>query len=317
MRIAVIGAGGLGGYYGGLIAKNTGHEVFFVARGEHLKRLQEEGLTVISPHGSFHIPVRAVQSPEEIGKVDFILYTVKTYSDHEARELLQPLLGEETVLLSLQNGVEKEKRLSAWVGSKHVIGGLTYIEASIQKPGVIDQKSMKREVIIGEMDGQITDRLRRIEEVFRQATIPVRVTTEIMREIWKKYIFISSFSAITTATGRPIGPIRENPVTMDLLKRLIHEGVLVARAHEIPLTEEEEQGILQVALSFEPGTKSSMQKDAEAGKPIEVEDLSGTLYRLGKEKGVDTPVHQTLYGVLTLRRGEITDPRIPLTGGDR
>lgn len=304
MRIAVVGAGGLGGYYGGLIAKNTNHEVYFIARGEHLKRLQQDGLRVVSPHGSFSMPVKATDSPKVIGPAELVLYTVKTYSDEAAKELLAPLMGKETILLSLQNGVDKERRLSKWVGKEHVIGGLTYIEAFIQKPGVIEQKSAKREVILGELDGRVTERIGRIEALFREATIPVRVTQEIQREIWKKFIFISSFSAITTATRSPIGPIRDHGVTLDLLGRLVHEGVLVARAHGIPLTEEEENGILQVALSFEPETKSSMQKDEEAGKPIEVEDLSGAVYRLGKEKNVETPVHQTLYGILTLWQKE-------------
>ncbi|MFV9510252.1 ketopantoate reductase family protein [Tepidibacillus sp. LV47] len=300
MKIAVMGAGGVGAYFGGLLARK-GHEVSLIARGEHLKALQEQGLTVKSVHGDFHLPLKAVGDPKEIGPVDLVLFTVKAYDTEKSAEQLLPILKEDTVVLNLQNGIGNEEILAKIIGQDKVLGGLTYIETTIERPGVISQKSVKRDIIFGEMNGEMTDRAKKLQQILQEAEIPTILSDNIQKEMWKKFMFISSFSAITTITESAAGEILSCEKTDRLFRKLLEEVYHVAKGNQIELTEKDVEAAYQIAKNMGPTTKSSMLRDFEKKKQIEVDTLSGAVVKYGKKVNVPTPYHEMVDGVLTLK----------------
>lgn len=283
MKFAVMGAGGVGAYFGGLLAQK-GHEVTLIARGEHLKALQENGLTVHSVHGDFQLPLKAVADPQEVGLVDVVLFTTKGFDIKKTTEQILPILKEDSMVLNLQNGVGNEEIMAEVVGKERVLGGLTYIETTIEAPGIIAQKSAKRDIIFGEMDGQITERAKQLLSVFQEAGIPTVLSGNIQKDIWKKFMFISSFSAITTITELPAGDVWACEKTDQLFCKLLKEVKHVARANGIELSDEDVEVAYQIGHNFAPTTKSSMLVDFERRKPIEVDSLSGAVVKYGKKQ---------------------------------
>ena len=306
MKFAVMGAGAVGGYFGGLLAQN-GHEVTLIARGEHLNALQKNGLTVKSFHGDFHLKLNAVEDPKETGKVDVVLFTPKAYATKNAVEQIVPILDEDSLVINLQNGIDNEQIMADVIGEKRVLGGLTYIETTIEAPGIISQKSKKRDIVFGEMNGQITERAKILLEVFKDAGIPTVLSDNIQRDIWKKFMFLSSFSAITTITESTAGEVIEFKETDHLLRKLLEEVYLLAKSYQIPLTEEDIEDSYQFAKTgLEPTTKSSMQRDFEKKKPLELDSLSGAVVKYAKMVNLKTPYHKMVYGVLTLKEKNYT-----------
>jgi len=296
-----MGAGAVGGFFGGLLAQR-GHEVTLIARGEHLKALQENGLTVKSANGDFHLNLPAVANPAEIeGTVDLVLYTIKAFDRTEVARKLLPILREDTIVLNLLNGLGNEEILAEVVGWERILGGLTYIETTIESPGVISQKSPKRDIIFGEMDGKITGRAKHLLQVFQEAGVPTVLSDNIEKEIWKKFMFISSFAAISTITESPAGEIFACEKTANLFRKLLEEVHQVAMANKVPLTTDDVEAAYQLGQSFSPTMKSSMQRDFEKRKPIEVDALSGAVVQYGKKVNVPTPHHEMVEGVLTLK----------------
>ncbi|WP_339061458.1 2-dehydropantoate 2-reductase [Tepidibacillus marianensis] len=300
MKIAVMGAGAVGGYYGGLLAQN-GHEVTLIARGEHLKALQQNGLTVKSVHGDFHLELPAVEDPTGIGTIDLVLYTIKAFERTEVTRKLLPILREDTIVLNLLNGLGNEEMIAEVVGWERVLGGLTYIETTIESPGVISQKSQRRDIIFGEIDGSISDRTKQLLQVFQEAGIPTVLSDHIEKDIWKKFMFISSFSAISTISELPAGDIFACEKTDHLFKKLLEEVYHVAVGNNVPLTMDDVEAAYQMGKSFDPTMKSSMQRDFEKRKRIEVDALSGAVVKYGKKVNVPTPYHEMVEGVLTLK----------------
>ncbi len=300
MKFAVMGAGGVGAYFGGLLAK-SGHEVALVARGEHLKALQSNGLIVNSVHGDFQLPLQAVEDPAEIGKVDVVLFATKAFDTEGAAKQILPILKEDSVVVNLQNGVGNEEIIGNVIGHDKVLGGLTYIETTIEAPGVISQKSPKRDIIFGEMNGELTNRAKELLEIFQNAGIPTILSEDINKDIWKKFMFISSFSAITTISESTAGQFLECKETAHLFRKLLEEVYYVARANQIFLNEEDVEGAYQIASSMGYGTKSSMQRDYEKRRVLEVDSLSGAVVHYGKNGGVATPYHKMVYGVMKLK----------------
>jgi 2-dehydropantoate 2-reductase len=298
MKIAIMGAGGVGGYYGGLLAR-TGHEVVFIARGPHLQALSQQGLQVKSVHGDFLVaPARATENPAEIGPVDFILFTTKTYHTDAAAQAITPMLGPETVILPLQNGIDAASRLGAHVGLERVLGGATWLSAAIEAPGVIGQYSQFRRIVLGELDGKTTPRLQKISQTLAAAGITVELTDNISQVLWTKFVFISAISAIGCLTRVACGEYREVPEARAVLTEAIGEVVAVAQAQGINL----EGDIVGRTLEFIDNSpldmKPSMQRDLEAGRPSELESMIGILARLGRQHGVPTPVMRLAYAVL-------------------
>lgn len=309
LKVAVMGAGAVGGYFGGRLAL-AGHEVHFVARGEHLRALQAEGLRVRSARGDFHVRVHATGDPREVGPVDLLLFTVKTYDLEAAAEAARPMVGPQTLVLPLQNGVDAPDYLAEVYGVDRVLGGSCKIEVTVAAPGVIEHPSPLASIAFGELSGGLSPRVERLREVFQAAGgAEVEASPDIRRVLWEKLIFLATLSAFTTATGLPIGPVREHPPTRELLARMLGEVTAVARAEGIALPDDHPDRVLAFILGL-PGTmKSSMQRDRERGRRLEVEAIQGAVVRRARRHGIPVPVTETLYAILSLWRDG--SPQVP------
>jgi len=301
LRLGILGSGGVGGYFGALLAK-SGEDVSFIARGDHLRAMKEKGLTIRSVHGDFDLRVKATSDPREVGPVDLVLFCVKTYDNDAALSLLPDLVGEESAVLSLQNGVDNHERIASVVGPRRVIGGLAHVESFVESPGVIRQVSKVRRITLGELDGSISDRVRRIEAIFKGAGLDCIISTEIISEIWQKFMFICAMGGVCSVTRSTIGEVLAYHDTRELYLSVLRETRDVALARGISLPPDS----VERTLAFTEGNihkdmKPSMLHDLERGKRIEVEALNGTVVRLGSELGVPTPVNKFIYSCLKLQ----------------
>lgn len=298
MRIAVMGTGGVGGYYGGLLSQK-GQEVIFIARGKHLQAMRDKGLQVKSVHGDFLVsPASATADPAEVGPVDVILFATKTYDTDSAAQAMQPLVGKETVVVPLQNGIDAAERLGAYVGKGHLIGGVTWLSAAIEAPGVIGQYSHFRRVVIGEFDGKITARLKTIYEALQATDITVEMSAEISKVQWTKFVFIAAVSALGSLTRATIGEYRQVPETREVLIEAIREVIAVAQARGVKLEKDAMEETLEFIDNAIPDMKTSMQRDVEAGRLNELESMIGVVPQLAQKSGVSTPVMKLAYAVL-------------------
>ena len=298
MKIVIMGTGGVGGYYGGLLAR-SGQEVHFIARGAHLQAIRERGLQVKSLHGDFLVkPAHATDRPCEIGKADLVLFTTKTYQIDDAVEAVKPVLVSDTVVVPFQNGVDAADRIGAVLGRERIIGGVTWVSAAIQSPGVIGQYSSFRRIVLGELDGRRTPRLEAVREVFATTGATVEVSENISEVLWTKFVFISSVSAMGCLTRVSLGDYRSVEESQAVLKEAIGEIVAVAKAKGVRLAPDVLQKTLATIASSEGTIKPSMQRDVEAGRTSELESLIGAVVRFGAELGVPTPVMQFAYAVL-------------------
>lgn len=302
MKIAILGAGGVGGYFGGALAR-VGHEVSMLARGAHLEALRARGLEVRTPEGTFNAAVRAAGDPEQIGAVDLAVVAVKNYSLAEIAPAVRLLAERGAGVLPLLNGVEAADRLiAAGVPGERVLGGLTEISAARVGPGVIERRSTFQRIVVGERAGGISERAERIAAVFRETGAEARASADITADLWRKFAFISSAAAACGLARAPIGPVRRAPLGTLLIERAVREVGAVARAHGVALTVEDEEKILAFANSMADHLKPSLLLDLEAGGKTEIEDLSGAVSRLGREAGVETPVHDVATAALGVER---------------
>ena len=298
MKIMVMGTGGVGGYYGGLLAKQ-GHEVTFIARGAHLKAMRANGLQIKSIFGDFVVaPVRATDTPAEAGPVDFILFCVKTYHTDEAAQAILPAIGAQTIVLSLQNGIDAAERIGKVVGAEHLIGGVTYISSALESPGVVKQISQFRRIVLGEFDGTLSPRIQSIQEVLQNTGVAVEVTDDILKFLWTKFVFISATSSLGCLTRLPIGEYRNVPETRALLVKLMQEVETLAKAHGAKLDGDIIQKTLEFIDNSAPHIKPSMQLDVEAGRRTELESMVGVIGRKGREAGLATPIADFVYASL-------------------
>ncbi|HEY3247333.1 MAG TPA: 2-dehydropantoate 2-reductase [bacterium] len=298
MRIAVIGVGGVGGYFGALLQR-AGHDLVFVARGPHLAAMRDRGLRIESAvEDPFLIGVRAETVTAGIGAVDLVLFTVKAYDTAAAAELLPPLIGDDTAVLTLQNGVDNVDLLAAAVGRDHVLGGAAYIFSSIAAPGMIRQTGGARRIVFGELDGRRTGRAELILDAFRQTGAPVELIDTIMVEMWQKYIFITAQGGMTALTRLPIGEIRASPETFDMYLDAAEEVAAVGRAVGVPIPDGQRERVRAFAQSLEPGSRSSLYHDLTQGRRMELDALPGNVVRLGREHGIPTPVCRAVYAAL-------------------
>lgn len=298
MKIAIMGTGGVGGYYGGLLAQ-SGQDVTFIDRGAHLRTIREKGLQVNSVHGNFLLSkAQGTDNPLEVGPVDLVLFTTKTYQTEEAVDLIKPLLASDTVIISLQNGVDNAERIGVLVGEEHMLGGVTWLSAAIEAPGVIGQYSQFHRIIMGEFNGRMTSRLQKIRRVFENTGVTVKVVDNISDILWTKFVFIASVSAMGTLTRVIIGDYRSVKEARDILIDVIGEVADVARAKGVTLPADIVTTTLSSIDESAPDLKPSMQRDVEAGRISEFESMIGTVVRLGEELGVSTPVMRFSYAVL-------------------
>jgi 2-dehydropantoate 2-reductase len=298
MKILIMGTGGVGGYYGGLLAQQ-GNEVTFIARGAHLYAIRHEGLKVKSIHGDFTVfPANATQDPAKVEPVDLILFCVKTYSTDEAAQAIRPAMGPQTAILSLQNGVDAAERIGRVLGAEHLIGGATWLSAAVEAPGLIKQISQFRRIVFGELTGGRSERIQSIFEVLHLTGIDVEISENIQEILWTKFVFISAASAFGSLTRLPMGEYRTVPETRRLISGVMQEVEAVARAQNIAL----DPNVVQKSLAFmdnaAPHIKPSMQLDVESGRRTELESMVAVIGRKGRELGVPTPVADFVYSAL-------------------
>lgn len=297
MRIAVLGSGGVGGYFGGRLAA-AGGDVSFIARGEHLAALQKQGLRIESPLGNIHIPhVTATDDPSTIGPVDIVFFTVKLYDTEAALRLLPPLLGLNTLVIPFQNGIDSVDTLSHAVGRSHVAGGTAYVAAVVAEAGLIRHTTMDR-LIFGPLSGSPPPVLEELRELGHRAKFDTTLSDRITVEIWTKFVRLTVFSGITSVARCPIGPIRDSPALRELMETAWHESILVARAKQIPVAATIFTDMQAATAALPANAKSSMLEDLERGRRLELPWLSGAVVRVGQEVGVETPTHRLFVALL-------------------
>lgn len=301
MKFAILGSGAVGGYYGAKLAR-AGHDVTFVARGAHLKAIRDRGLEIRSPAlGSFTVRAKAEQDTASIGVVDTVLVAVKAYDNSTALPLVRPMLGPETAVLTLQNGVDSIHELAGEIGEEAVLGGTTYIATALAEPGVIEQTGTHRRIVFGEVFGRlprVSDRVHAIHEALAGADIQAEAVGDGRVPIWEKFIFLVSLAGFTGAARLPIGPIWQDAFIREQFLDGCREIERVARAEGVPVAADviERIGTYIEAI---PGTmRSSLLIDLSQGKRIEVEALHGAVVRRAKKAGIEAPIMSTLYAVL-------------------
>ncbi len=301
MKIAMMGSGGVGGFFGGRLAK-AGYDVSFIARGSHLAAMRERGLTIENePQGNIHLPrVRATDDPASIGPVDLVILSVKLWDTEAAAKQVAPLLGPDTAVLSLQNGVIKDDIMRRIFGDKAVMGGVCYVATHISRPGVIHQTGTMQRIVVGEYDGRKSKRAEELHAALAKSGVTAELSDDVRRSIWEKYVFLVGLSATTTSMRRTLGPIRSNAQTRAFLHDLIREVVAVGRAHGVALPEDYADNRMAFGDTLPADMTSSMHHDLEKGNRLEVEWLSGGVVRLGKEKGVPTPCNRAVCDILAL-----------------
>ncbi len=297
MRIAIVGSGGVGGYFGGRLAA-AGADICFLARGAHLEAMRTRGLRIDSPKGDVHLPrVRAESDPSVIGPVDVVFFTVKLYDTEGALALLPPLIGPDTVVIGFQNGVETVGVLTRAIGQSHTAGGVSYVSAVIADPGVIRHTAMDH-LIFGEQDGSRSPRLTRLLEACGPAGFQATLSEHITVDIWTKFVRLSVFSGMTAVTRSPIGVIVDDPELLEMLKTAVRETLAVAHAKGVPVPTTIDEDVARAYRALPPHAKASMLEDLERGRRIELPWLSGAVVRIGREVGVETPTHRFINAVL-------------------
>jgi 2-dehydropantoate 2-reductase len=315
LRVAVYGAGAVGSYYGARLA-DGGADVALIARGRQLDALRSKGLTLVEPEGTRSYRPAATDDPGEIGPVDVVLFTVKSYDTVEAAGRLGPLLREDTAVISVQNGIDNEDRIAAVTGAQHVLGGAAYILAAVREPGIVEAAG-PRGIVIGELvPGPPTDRVRAIVAAGERAGLDVRASDDVRVAIWEKYVLLVAFSAMTGATRLPIGPIREAPAARAMLQAIMAEVWAVGRASGVPLADDLVERQMTLLTSQHADATTSLYHDLVAGHRTELEALQGAAIRIGCEHGVATPSIDAAYAILqpwAIRNEGPVDDRRPVT----
>ncbi len=301
MKIAFMGAGGIGGVWGARLA-SVGYDVSVVARGPHLEAIRSNGITIENETlGHLHVPnVTATDDPATIGVVDFVVIAVKLWDTDAATEAVRPMIGPDTAVISLQNGVSKDDILRRLYGPKAVVGGVGYVAAHITRPGVIRQTGAMQRCVIGEYDGRRSPRVEALHAALLKTGIKAEISDDIRRTIWEKYVFLVGLSGSTSAMRSTIGPIRKNPQTRAFLYELMRETVAVGRADGVKLPETYADERMAFVDSLSPDTNSSMHHDLASGNRIELPWLSGGVVELGEKLGVPTPANRAVCDVLAL-----------------
>ncbi|HEV8471939.1 MAG TPA: 2-dehydropantoate 2-reductase [Methylomirabilota bacterium] len=297
MRVLIVGAGGVGGYFGAKLAR-AGASVVALARGAHLAALRRDGLRVRSAvEGEFTASVQAVESVAGLSPVDVALFCVKSFDTETAAEAIRPAVGPATGVVSLQNGVDNEETIDRVLGSGHALGGAAYVFASIEAPGVIAHRFAGR-IVFGEMDGRSSERALRLRDALSQAGVPVEVSTDIRRVLWEKYVLISAQAGMTAVTRCPVGVIRDTPEAWRMYRLIVEELVALARASGVALAADAVETIVKSAEGIARDAYSSLHHDLVNGKRLELEALHGQAVRLGERLGMPTPMVFAVYAAL-------------------
>jgi 2-dehydropantoate 2-reductase len=301
MKIAMMGSGGVGGFFGGRLA-HAGYDESFIARGAHLSAMRERGLLIENQQqGDIHVPkVTVTDDPAQIGRVDLVVISVKLWDTESAARRIKPLIGPETGVVSLQNGVIKDDILRRELGDAAVMGGVAYVATHVSRPGVIHQTGTMQRIIVGEYDGSKSARAKSLHEALARAGVNAELSDDVRRAIWEKFVFLVALSGATASIRMPIGPIRENPRTRAFFRELLSENVAVGRACGVALPEDYVENRLAFADGLPADMTSSMHHDLERGNRLEVDWLSGGVVQLGTAKGVATPANRAVRDILAL-----------------
>lgn len=298
MKFAILGAGAVGGYFGARLAE-AGEDVSFMARGAHLEAIRSTGLRIESENGEAHIhPAQASDDPAEVGPVDYVLFAVKLFQTEETAGFAKPLVGPNTTLVALQNGVECANVLSAVHGKEKVLNGTSYIAAVIAEPGLIRQTGTFASFAFGEQDGTMSDRGQRLKEAADKAGLNPTYSSNVESLVWMKFLLIATMSSITTSTRKPIGELRDDPDIQPVIVASLEESIAVGRAMGVDLPENAMEQQLKRIAEFPAAMVASMYHDLHANKPTELEWMSGAVRRFGKQCGIPTPTHDAFYAIL-------------------
>lgn len=300
MRIAVVGAGGVGGYFGARLAK-AGCDVTFVARGAHLAAMRDKGLRVLSEGGDIHLDSpKLVDSPEHLPPVDLVIVAVKLWDTEQVAAALRPVAERGAAVVSFQNGVAKDEILARYLPEGSILGGSSFISAFIESPGVVRHVGALQRLVFGEYNGQRSARVEDFLDACVRAGINAEIHDEVRRQVWEKFVFLVGLSGATSAIRQTIGPVRENPRSRAFLHDLMRETVAVGRARGINLAENYADDRLAFCDTLPPGMTSSMHNDLERGNRLEVAWLSGGVADYGRELGVPTPRNQAVADILAI-----------------
>ena len=303
MRIAAMAAGAVGGYFGARMAA-AGHDVFFIARGANLAAIKKNGLKIESVHGDVHLPkVNVTDDPATVGPVDIVLFAVKLWDTEKAAKLARPLVGPDTRVITLQNGVDSVERVAPILGLEQTIGGATYIATVIASPGVIKHTSQFAKMRFGRADKRADEKLQAFVTAGKAAKIDLDISADIERERWEKFAFLTAMAGSTAALRSPIGPIAADPELRGFFRKLMEEACAVGKAKGVALDPayiEERMDFL--ANKVEPGMKASMAHDLERGNRLELDWLAGKVREMGRALNIPTPASDTVYTVLKLHR---------------
>jgi 2-dehydropantoate 2-reductase len=296
MRVLVVGAGGVGGYFGARLVR-AGTAVTFLARGAHLEAMRRDGLRIRSAvDGEWTVKADAVS---DVGgpPADVVLFCVKSFDTEPAAAAIRPVIGSDTAVVSLQNGVDNEETLDRVLGPGHAVGGVAYVFATIESPGVIAHRLGGR-VVFGELDGRPSPRLEHLRAAFAAAGVPADVVSDIRRALWEKYLMISAQAGMTGLTRAPIGVIRSVPETWRMYRLIVEELAAIAQAGGVRLGDDVVDSVVRAAESLAPEALSSLHHDLVQGRRLELEALHGHAARLGQRLGVPTPMVLAVYAAL-------------------
>ncbi len=307
MKIGVMGAGGIGGYFGGLLARG-GVDIHFVARGKHRQAILEEGLQIVSSQGSFSVQTHVTSDPDEIGPVDLLLFSVKSYDTEDVAQFVSPMVEEDTVILSLQNGIDNVQKLSDVFGEERVLPGTAYIESSIAAPGVIAHRGKAGRIVFGEPSGERTPRVEQFLNLFLSVGIEAELSTDISKVLWSKFLFICAIHGVCTLSRASLGLVLALPETREFVIGVMGEVEALARCKKVNLPEQVVSEALALADSYNRRFKCSMLRDLEWRRPMEIEALNGMVVKLGQECGLQTPLNQAIYAPLKLENQRIVNP---------
>lgn len=297
LRVAVMGAGGVGGYFGARLARG-GETVVFIARGPHLEAIRRQGLTIRSTaEGEYVVKAEAVEDPAGLGPVDAVLFCVKSFDTESAAERIRPLVGTGTAVLSLQNGVDNEEKIDAHLGPGRAMGGVAQVFAGIEGPGVIAHRLLGR-IIFGELDGTVTERARALGAAFARAGIPAELSTDIRGALWEKYISICAQAGMTALTRAPVGVVRAVPETWRMFRMLAEEVTALGTAGGVRLPADMVERVMAWGGSLAPEARASLANDLIAGRRLELEALHGYAVRLAERLGVPVPSVFAVYAAL-------------------
>ena len=298
MRIAVIGAGGVGGAFGAALAKD-GNNVWFVARGAHLSAMRGRGLSVLGPRGDVHLnPVNATEDPAAIGRVDYVLFCVKLWDVESAGAAIRPLVGPDTAVIPLQNGIDASERLIPILGRDAVMGGVAQISATIAEPGIIRQTGTFMRLIVGELDGRPSQRGAAFHGLCVRAGFDAVNSNAILTALWEKFVLLATNSSVVALTRLPFGKLRDDPEVFALFEKGVKEVAAVGRARGVPLPATLEARLLEGTRTLPPHMMPSMAVDLLRGNRLELPWLAGKVVALGRELGVPTPTFEVMYAAL-------------------